>query len=207
VMLKYLALSILIPNSTSLYSMENNPLILCKKNPQKHVSIETIGANINRFKTWVNCSYFHSDPMLEADSDVFIEHCYFHQSYPENFTCNLKFLDKNPTELNTCKNLRKHGYSCLGALLMGYPISQEECKEHKQKQCACITMLKVRDFIPTEEDKKVVQLRLYNSINKKHKTTLTLLLSNNQYNNLAVLPHEVRQHIMRYLISSKKTAY
>lgn len=93
--------------------------------------------------------------------------------------------------LNKCKKARINNYSALGAIFIREDLNKDETIRF-------LTTLKSFGFKPTDNDKQIINLKIYDTINTNHKTTTNILLTLNNY---IPLPVDVKKIIMTHIIS------
>jgi len=212
-MKKYIALSLLITSSTFMHAMEDD-----------NWSLSSLSS---RFSAWLSSGQISNESKLISDlrrsKDDFerkllsnqeqvqialkrfplgdflksarypiwlLQYCYYQEI--------IRHLDENLSLIATlpfCKNMQINGYTALGAAI----ISREPSIDKKR---FFIQNLLNSGFELTPEDIKLAELTLYDEVTKQQKTILHFLHVSSDY--WFVLPQEIRQLIIRYMIDSFK---
>lgn len=217
-MQKFLVLSLLVMSS-SMYTMEKysvssffsylRSFVCSDQNLNESELIQGLRANKNKFEEQLQLNKWDTEYMnnvpnglfspeeIDKDPINFLKFCYWQDLELSGYiNVSIRQFDE-PSLLYKCKNARIDGYSALGAAIIAKDV-QDPCKG------GFILELKDRGYTLTEKDKELLVLELYDAISVKDKEIMILMLCNHKMSNLSVLPHDVRNYIVQYMIASLK---
>lgn len=210
-MKKYLTLSLLIVSTTFTHVMEKESSFSCsqisneselinnlrkeKNNLEKQLSDDTWAQDKVDYNSIIKLSKFWSD---EFNPINFFRSCYYkfhHKMTIYKFKLSYSLLD-------TYQNVQIDGYSALGAAILANEISTDEKRNFIQE-------LINLDFKPTVKDIRLAELYVYDSYEiAEYKNIFLHLLQDNPNSNWFMLPHDIREQIVRLLIQFfKKDAW
>lgn len=164
---------------------------------QEPIKIQTLRSNIKNFKSndcQFNINIGRSIQIHTYDTSWnLLANVNNNQNIFLIYCCNEPILERlanllrnDSLLLSKCKAANINDYSGLGAI-----FTREDL--NKNETIAFITTLKTLGFKPTDNDKQIINLKIYDTISTNHKTTTNLLLTHNNY---TPLPFEVKKIIM-----------
>ncbi|HJZ23113.1 MAG TPA: hypothetical protein VJ201_01535, partial [Candidatus Babeliales bacterium] len=129
---------------------------------------------------------------------LFLDYCYYLKHFKKTQEINIGQLISCPDLLDACQKIRKgDGYSALGAVI----IAPDVCIEDKRD---FIRQLMMHGFELTQKDKALAALELYDEIPAEQKATMVCLLCVYKEGNLSILPYDIVQYVIQYIISLHK---
>jgi hypothetical protein len=172
-----------------------------------HVSLspmEQAQIDSDRFEKQLQVDWLQlfNKEQIAANPVVFLKYC-----YNQSHTRSGLIKDMNDCLLNKCKEARIDGYSAWGATIIAKDVFGFGSQWVVMKSGLILQLMNM-GFQPTEKDRKLVAIKLYNVIPAEQKQTmiktLLLLLHVHQEGNLAVLLYDVRRYIMEYVVHLHK---
>jgi len=158
------------------------------------------GQFIFHSKTEVNTALHTFFSHAKDTPEYFLKYCYYQQDHLFNASNIQALKGKNNEQLlEQYKETTIHGFSALGAAALARSLSN-----YNQK--SLITALLKLGFIPTDEDKTIIQVKFNNTLATKHKAIAPFLLctTHTQKNIFTTLPHEIKKIIMKNVIDIEK---
>jgi len=132
------------------------------------------------------------------DPEYFLKYCYYQQDHLFNVSRIQTLKTKNNEQfLKQYKDTKIHGFSALGAAALAYYLSDNNKK-------SLTTALLQLGFIPTNQDKTIIQLKFHDTLATKHKAIAPFLLCTTQKNIFTTLPLEINKIIMHNIIDIEK---